>query len=489
MNRRMILFRVGQILVLESAMLLLPLIVSLIYKEWKELLAFSLTIIISAVLGLLPVLLLKPKNKVIFAQEGFSTVSLAWIMLSLVGAVPFTLSGQIPDYLDAVFETVSGFTTTGATILNDVEAMSCSMLFWRSLTHWIGGMGILVLVMAIAPSGGGRSIHILRAEMAGPVIGKLVPKIKNTAKILYVIYLALTLAEMIFLLCGGMPVFDSIIHSLGTAGTGGFGIKGDSIGSYNPYIQWVITAFMFLFSLNFNLFYLILIKKIMPVIKNRELWVYTAIVFVSAAIVGYSIYPLYGNAHDTVRHSLFQVVSVSSTTGFSSADFDLWPPLAKAVLFLLMFLGGCAGSTAGGLKISRFMLMAKMVRRDIGTLLHPRSVAAIKVDGKPVDKTVLQSVSVYFMIYIIFIATVFLIISFDFMDFETNISAAAACCNNVGPGFSRVGPMCSFSGYSYLSKAVLSAAMLFGRLEIYPMLLACNVRLWFRMPKALSRKK
>ncbi len=479
MNRRMILLRVGQMLVLESIMLILPLIISIIYGEWDSMTAFSETIGITACLGLLTVIFIKPHSKVIFAREGFAIVASAWVFLSLFGALPFYFSREIPNYVDAVFETVSGFTTTGATILTDVESMSHGMLFWRSFTHWIGGMGVLVLIMAIVPTDSGRSMHIMRAEMAGPVIGKLVPKIKDTAKILYIIYLALTVLEFIFLLLGGMPVYDSAIHALGTAGTGGFGIKADSLGSYNPYLQWVIIVFMYIFSLNFNLYYLLILKKFIPVVKNTELWIYTAIVLVSTGIITFSIYPIYNNVHDSIRHAMFQVLSISSTSGFSSVDFNTWPMLAKAVLFILMFIGGCAGSTAGGLKIARVMLLSKIVKRDIGHLLHPRSVSAVKIDGKTVDNNTIQGVSAYFALYTFLIMCTFLLISFEPFNLETNISAAVSCINNVGPGFSVVGPMGSYADYSDFSTIVLTFAMLFGRLEVYPLLLALSPRSWF----------
>ncbi len=479
MNRRMILVRIGQMLILESVLMIFPLIVSLLYGEWHSLTAFSITIGITAVLGFLTVLLIKPHNKVIYAREGFAIVASSWILLSLFGALPFFFSREIPNYIDAVFETVSGFTTTGATILTDVEKMSHGMLFWRSFTHWIGGMGVLVLIMAIVPTDSGRSIHIMRAEMAGPVIGKLVPKIKDTAKILYIIYLILTVIEFIFLLLGGMPVFDSAVHALGTAGTGGFGIKADSMGSYSAYSQWVILIFMYLFSLNFNLFYLMIVRKFTAVVKNTELWVYTAIVMISSAIITWNIFPIYGSLHDSIRHSLFQVLTITSTSGFSTVDFNTWPTLSKAIIFLLMFMGGCAGSTAGGLKMSRVMLLAKTIKRDIGHLLHPRSVSSVKFEGKTVDNGTIQSVSAYFALYMFLIFFTFFLISFEPFDLETNLTAAISCVNNVGPGLAMVGPMGGYADYSDFSTIVLTLAMLFGRLEIYPLLLAISPRSWF----------
>lgn len=479
MNRRMIFYMVGNIVKLEAVLLLLPLLVSLYYNEMNCVSAFSVTLIAAAAIGVALTLLFKPKNKIIYAKEGFIIVTLAWIFLSVIGAAPFLISGEVSNFFDAFFETVSGFTTTGASVLPDVEKMSHGILFWRSFTHWLGGMGVLVLIMAIIPTDSGRAIHILRAEMAGPVIGKIVPKIKDTAKILYFIYFVITVVEMGFLFFGGMPLFDSAVHALGTAGTGGFGIKADSLAGYSPYLQWVITVFMLIFGINFNLFYLLLIRKFKPVITNHELWVYAGIVVVSAGIITASIYPLYNNFSDSVRHSFFQVAAIVSTTGYSSTDFNLWPDLARNIIFVLMFFGGCAGSTAGGLKISRLMILFKSIQKDIRHLLHPRSVASVKLEGKPLDNTILHSVTTYFSIYIVLIAATFLLLSFEpNFNFEANITASVSCCNNVGPGLGLVGPMAGYGGYSNFSKFVLSIAMLFGRLEIYPVLLALYPRTW-----------
>lgn len=479
MNRRMIFYMVGKIIRLEAVLLMLPLLIAIGYHEMNGVAAFSCTIIIATILGSVLSVIFKPRNKVFYSREGFIIVTLAWVALSLIGALPFCISGEVPNFFDCVFETVSGFTTTGASVLSNVEIMSRSLLFWRSFTHWIGGMGVLVLIMAILPGDNGRAIHILRAEMAGPVVGKIVPKIKDTAKILYFIYLILTIVEMCFLFFGGMSLYDSAIHALGTAGTGGFGIKADSISSYNPYLQWVITIFMLIFGINFNLFYLLLIRKVRPVFMNRELWVYISIVVVSAIIITFSIYPMYNDFSDSVRHSFFQVASIVSTTGYSSADFNLWPDLARNTIFVLMFLGGCAGSTAGGLKISRLMILFKSVQKDIRHLLHPRSVATAKFEGKPLDNSVIHGVTTYFSLYIFLIGLTFLLLSFEpNFNFEANITASVSCCNNVGPGLGLVGPMAGYAGYSNFSKVVLSFSMLFGRLEIYPVLLAFYPKTW-----------
>ena len=477
MNRRMIFYMVGNIIKLEAVLLVLPLIVSLCYNEINAVNAISLTMLTAAVVGFLISVIFKPKNEVIYAREGFIIVTFAWIFLSLIGSIPFIISGEVPSFFDAFFETVSGFTTTGASVLTNIEGMSRGLLFWRSFTHWLGGMGVLVLIMAILPSDTGRGIHILRAEMAGPVVGKIVPKLKDTAKILYFIYIGLTVIMIGVLCAGGMPFYDSLVHAVGTAGTGGFGIKANSVESYSPFIQWAITVFMILFGVNFNLYYLLLLRKFKPVFTNRELWVYIGIMLSAAGVITFSIYPIYNNLPDSIRHSCFQVASIVSTTGFSSADFNTWPDLAKGVIFVLMFLGGCAGSTAGGLKLSRVMLLFKSVQRDIRHLLHPRSVEAVKMEGKTVDNATLYGVTTYFALYIILIAITFVILSFE-PDFNvmSNLTASISCCNNVGPGFDLVGPMAGYSGYSGFSKIILSVAMLFGRLEIYPVLLALYPR-------------
>ena len=475
----MIFYMIGRIVMLEAVLLMLPLFVSLCYHEMNCVNAFSITVIISAAVGFAMCLLFKPSNKLIYAREGFIIVTFAWVILSLLGCLPFIISGEIPDFFDAFFETVSGFSTTGASVLRDVEALSHGTLFWRSFTHWLGGMGVLVLIMAILPSDSGRAIHIMRAEMAGPVVGKIVPKIKDTAKILYLIYFALTVTEFVLLLAGQMPVFDSAVHALGTAGTGGFGIKADSIGSYNSYLQWVITIFMVIFGINFNLFYLLLLRKFKSVFNNRELWFYFGIMLAAAGIITYSIYPLYNNFSDSVRHSCFQVASIVSTTGYSTADFNLWPDLAKGVIFILMFLGGCAGSTAGGLKLSRVIIMLKAIIRDIRHMLHPRSVETVKFEGKPLEPAVMNSVTTYFALYIVLIACTFVVLCFEpSFDLQSNLTASISCCNNVGPGFGLVGPMEGYGGYSGFSKLVLTFAMLLGRLEIYPVLLSVYPRTW-----------
>ena len=478
MNKKMIIYMLGRIALVEAALLALPLSCSIIYGE-ATIISFLTTIGIAMGFGGI-CSLFKPKNKNIYAREGFVIVAFAWIIVSAIGALPFYISGEIPHYYDAFFETVSGFTTTGASILNNVEALSNSTLLWRSFSHWIGGMGVLVLVMAIIPTETGRSIHIMRAEMPGPIVGKLVPKIKSTAKILYLIYIAMTAIQVILLVCGEMNLFESLVYSFGTAGTGGFSINADGLAGYSSYTQWVITIFMLIFGVNFNLYYLIIINKLRTAIKSEELWWYIGIVVAASALITANVYPLYKNFADSLRNSMFQVASIISTTGYATADFNLWPSLSKSVLFILIFTGACAGSTAGGLKISRVVLLFKAVRTNLKRMLHPRSVDSIKLEGKRVDATTTTNVTAYLAIYFICFTVIFLIISFENFDFETNISAVATCINNVGPGFSRVGPMGNFDIYSPFSKLVLSFTMLLGRLEIMPLILLFSPSVWFR---------
>lgn len=478
MNRKIIINAMGTILIVESALMLLPAITAAVYGE-KCIWAFLITIVAACILGA-ACKLVKPKNTVIYAKEGFVIVALTWIILSVVGAVPFVLSKAMPNFVDAFFETVSGFTTTGASVVGNVEALPHGILFWRSFTHWVGGMGILVFVMAVLPNVSDRPMHILRAEMPGPIIGKLLPKARDTAKILYLIYVVMTAIEVVFLLCGGMPLFESLLHAFGTAGTGGFGIKSDSLGSYSPYLQWVITVFMLLFAINFNLYYLLLIRRFRAVTKSGELWFFLAIVGISVAAVTGNIYSVYGNLSDSLRHSSFQVASIISTTGYSTANFDLWPTFSKTILLVLMFIGGCAGSTAGGIKVSRILLMFKIAGKEIRHLLHPRAVNAVRLEGKPIDNATVKSVSSYFLIYFICFFAVFILLGLEPLSIETNFSAAVSCFNNVGPGLAAVGPMESYGIYSAFSKVLLSFAMLFGRLEIFPMIILFAPSTWKR---------
>lgn len=481
MNKKMILYTLSRLLLLEGLLMLLPAVTSLIYREWVSALSFSACAAACAAVGGITALLTRKTDTRMYAREGFIIVALAWVMISAVGAVPFVLSGEIPSYADAFFETVSGFTTTGASVLTNVEAMSRGCLIWRAFSHWIGGMGVLVLMLAVTPSGSdARSMHIMRAEMPGPKIDKIVPKAKDTAKLLYVIYIILTLVEVVFLLFGGLDLFESLFYSFGTAGTGGFGMRSDSLGSYSMYVKWVITAFMLIFGVNFYLFYLITMRKFRQAAKSEELRVYLAVVVLCSAAIALNIYPAVRDVGKAVTDSAFQVVSIITTTGYSTVDFNLWPDFSKTVLFILMFVGGCAGSTAGGLKMSRIIILFKTVGREFKSLLHPRSVGSVRFEGKALDKEVKSSVLTYFALYFIVFAALFAVLSLEKFSFETNLTALTACFNNVGPGLGDVGPMGSFAGYSAWAKYLLSAAMLLGRLEIYPLLLTIAPSTWTR---------
>lgn len=480
MNKKMVFRTVGRLAQIVSLLLLIPAVVAIIYGETKQLFAFVITAALAFLAGAVISLLTKTKNRVIYARDGFAITALAWVVMALIGAVPFTVSGDIPSYVDAIFETVSGFTTTGASILTDVEAMSRSGLLWRSFTHWIGGMGVLVFVMAVMPNIADRSIHIMRAEMPGPIIGKLVPRVKDTAKILYLIYIVLTLVQIVLLLAGGMSLFDSVVHSLGTAGTGGFAIKSDGLASYSPYCQWVITIFMLIFGVNFNLYYLILMKKISTAVKSGELWAYVSIVCVSIALITFNIMPQYSGFSESLRHSAFQVSSIITTTGYATTDFNMWPDFSKAILVILMFSGGCAGSTAGGFKVARVVILFKNIKREIKKLVHKRSVSTVHFEGKPIDEATFNGVNTYLAIYMVCLLAVFLIISLEPFGFETNFTATVSCFNNVGPGLAGVGPMSSYAAYNDFSTIVLSFAMLFGRLEIFPMLIMLSPHTWLK---------
>lgn len=457
--------------------MLLPFLVSLIYQETAAI-SIGISIVIAVVGGFLLSRIFNPGTKVIYAKEGFVITALCWFALSAVGALPFFISGEIPSYIDAFFETVSGFTTTGASILTDVESMSKGLLFWRSFTHWIGGMGVLVFVMAIIPTISDRSIHLLRAEVPGPIVGKLVPKMKQTTRILYIIYIAITLIEIVFLLLGGMNLFEACVHAFGTAGTGGFGIKATSIGGYSPYLQWVITVFMLIFGVNFNLYYLILLKRIKAAFKSSEFWTYIGIVAVAVTIISINISHLYDTVSETVRHSAFQVASIITTTGYATTDFNVWPDLSRMILFLLMFIGGCAGSTAGGIKVARVIMLCKVIKTELQRMIHPRSVKVSRFEGKTVDRTTMSSVSSYLAIYTMFYCVIVFVVAFNGFNIETTVSAVSACFNNIGPAFGIAGPAGSYADFSALSKIVLSLAMLFGRLEIYPIILTLSPSTW-----------
>ena len=478
MNRKFVFYLFGRIGQTVGLLMMLPTVVALVFGETVPFWSFFGTALLAVALGTLIAFFCKTENNVIYAKEGFAIVALAWLGLSAFGALPFVISKEIPSYIDAFFETVSGFTTTGASILENVEELSHAMLFWRSFTHWIGGMGVLVFVMAIASNITDRSIHIMRAEMPGHVVGKLVPRAKDTAKILYLIYVVMTVVEVVLLICGGMPVFDSLLHSFGTAGTGGFGIKADSLASYNSFCQNVIAVFMLLFGVNFNLYYLLLIGKLRTVFKSTELWAYLCIVAASVTTIAWNISTVYGNVADSFKHSLFQVSSIVTTTGYSTTDFNLWPDLSKGILLMLMFIGACSGSTAGGFKVSRVVILFKLIGREIKHLLHPRAVTSVRFEGKSLDEQTSNSVATYTAIYLLCFITSFLLICHEDFGFETNFTAVVATFNNIGPGFGEVGAAGNFGAYSGFSKLVLSGAMLLGRLEIFPLIIALSPSTW-----------
>ncbi len=479
MNIKMVFYLTGKIIRAVSALMLLPVTVAVIYGETNSLLSFALVIAGGFAIGSALTFAGRKNNSVLYAKDGFIVVALSWLLVSVIGALPFVISREIPSFTDAFFETASGFTTTGASILTNVEALSKSMLFWRSFTHFIGGMGVIVFVMAIIPSVSDRSIHILRAEMPGPTVDKIMPRARDTAKILYLIYIGMTAVQVVLLLFGGMSLFDSLVHSFGTAGTGGFGIKADSIAGYSSYCQWVIAIFMIIFGINFNVFYLLFIKRTISAFKTSELWVYLGIVAASVAMVCTNVLSMYESFSSAVRDSVFQVSSIISTTGYSTTDFNNWPTFSKAILLLIMITGACAGSTAGGIKISRVVILFKVISRRFKSLLHPRAVLSVKLDKKAVDEETVSGVETYTVIYFICIIAIFLILCLEkSFDIESNLSATLACFNNIGPGLGKVGPASSYAGYSVLSKWVLSAAMLMGRLEIYPILLFITPSAW-----------
>lgn len=489
MNYRIIFNSLGKVALVLAALLVLPMILSACLSEscWW---AFAITIGASAVIGAILVFVLKPKNTVFFSKEGLIIVSLSWIYVSLIGALPFVISGEIPSYIDALFETASGFSTTGATILRgeQIESMSKGLLFWRSFTHWIGGMGVIVLVMAVIAGASERSMHVLRAEMPGPTVDKIVPRARSTAKILYLIYIGFTFVEIIALIIAGMPIFDAVVHSFGTAGTGGFGIKADSIASYNHACQWIITVFMILFGVNFNLYYLMLMRKFRSAFGSRELWIYGGIIVVSIVIVSINItnnLPFTQTVGDGIRHASFQVVSFMTTTGYltvpSSSSINEFPVLSKGLLFLLMFIGGCAGSTAGGLKVSRVALLFCAIKKELRRIIHPRNANVVRFEGKTVSDDILRGVGSYFGIYILIIAVVFLILCFDpvaNLTLEENLTAAVSCLNNIGPAYGLAAN--GYYIYSQFSKWVLTITMILGRLEIFPLILAISPSTWLK---------
>lgn len=470
MNKRMILSILGMILLIEAAFMLPSLLVALIYGEASGRF-FLYTIVAAALGGWVLRLIARPKIKTIFAKDGLITVALCWIVMSLVGALPFTLSGEIPSYLDAVFEMVSGFTTTGSSILPNVEELSRCMLFWRSLSHWLGGMGVLVFMLALFNLEGGQAIHLLRAESPGPTVSKMVPRMVDSTKILYGIYLALTAIQVLFYLAGGMPLFDSLCHTFGTAGTGGFSVKAASMGAYDAYAQTVTTVFMILFGVNFSIYFFLLRRKFDLIYKNTELRWYLIIIFSSIGLITVNVLPLFPSFREALHHSAFSVASIITTTGYCTADFNLWPEFSRVILVLLMLVGACAGSTGGGLKVSRAVILIRAAGMELGRLVHPRTVKVLQLDGKTVSRDTIQAVSSYFMLYVLLTVVSILLVSLDNFDASTTVTAVLATFNNIGPGLNMVGPVGNFAGFSPLSKIVLCLDMLLGRLELYPMLI------------------
>ena len=481
MNYRMILRIIGYILFMEAFLMLPGAVISWFDGEPDVVRAYMISIAIILVVGALFTWTGRKARKGFYAREGFVTTGLSWLVMSALGCLPFWISRQIPSYVDCMFEMVSGFTTTGSSILSNVEGLSRGLLYWRSFSHWVGGMGVLVFLMAIVPlsgKNGGFTLHILRAECPGPSVGKMVPRMKKTALILYLIYTGLTVIDFILLCLAGMPVFDAFCHAVGTAGTGGFGVRNDSLAGYSPAAQTITTVFMFLFGVNFSCYYLILLKRFKDVFHDEELRAYLLIIFASIAVISLNIRGLYGSLGEAIHHAAFQVGTVMSTTGFATADFDLWPALSKSIMLILMLGGACAGSTGGGLKIARFVLMLKALRRNIHENLHPTEVRRVKMNGQGVDEKVLANLHGYLIAYVGILIISFLIISLDGFSMETNISAVFATFNNIGPGFGAVGPTMNYYAYSNLSKMVMIFNMLAGRLEIMPMLVLFSRTTW-----------
>lgn len=483
MNVKSISRTVGLILLITGIFQLFPLLIAVIDHEPRNILAYIESLCLILLVGSALLLFSRGGNRMFSAQEGFAATGLSWIFMSAFGALPFFLSGQIPSYVDAFFEMVSGFTTTGASILTDVEALSRCNLFWRSFSHWLGGMGVLVFLLAVVPGArknGGTGIYLMRAESPGPSVDKLTPHLRQTAMILYGIYILLTALCIVCLLLGGMPVFDSFCIAFGTAGTGGFAIKNSSMGGYSCFLQTVVTVFMFLFGVNFSLYYMLLLRKFKAVFKNEELRLYFGIAASSIVLIAINISRMYNTVYESVHHAAFQVVSIMTTTGYGTVDFEQWPAFSKAILLSLMFIGASAGSTGGGLKVSRVLLLMKSIRRTIRKALHPRRVQPVYMDGRAVSEEVCDNVNAYLAIYCVILVLSFAVISVDGFSIGTNFSAVASCFNNIGPGFELVGATQNFSIYSDLSKIILSLDMLLGRLEIFPLLLLLSPDTWSR---------
>lgn len=487
MNYKMMGRFIAQVILIEAAFMIPALLISLVDEDKAAVNGFLTSIALILIISGILLFICRKERGGFYAREGFVCVGLSWIVMSILGCLPFYISREIPHYLDALFEIVSGFTTTGSTILVDVEALSRGILYWRSFSHWLGGMGVLVFLLALAPLSkkNGFMMHILRAESPGPDVGKLVPKIKQTARILYILYIVLTILNIIFLLIGRMPVFDAVCTAFGTAGTGGFGIKNDSIASYSPYIQNVCTIFMLLFGVNFSCYYLLIISQAKNVFKDEEFRAYIGIVLGSIVLITWNLKDVaaslgYSGIRETIRHAAFQVATIVTTTGFATTDFDLWPSFSKSILVCLMIIGASAGSTGGGFKCGRMILVFKSLRRNIRKILHPQKIQVVKNNGRMVDEKIIENTNAYLAAYVIIIMISFIIISLDGFSTTTNITAVLACFNNIGPGLEAVGPTCNFGGFSILSKLVLIMDMLAGRLEIFPILILFSRSTWMR---------
>jgi len=476
MNYKIILYILGWVANIESACMLLPLLCSFIYNEHNKW-VFAICSLICLIIGI-PLTIAGRKNKSMFAKEGLVSVALSWIFISVLGALPFVLSGSIPNYIDALFETASGFSTTGASIITDVEILPKSVLFWRSFTHWIGGMGVIVFLVAILPKSGGNSLHLIKAESPGHSVSKLVPKVSSTAKILYIIYICLTLLQITLLKFGGLDTFSSITLTFGTAGTGGFSILNSGLASYSSYVQIVVTIFMVIFGVDFTFYYLILMRKIKSAFKMEEVITYIGIVLISITLVCFNIKDMFPTIGEALKHSAFQVSSIITTTGYATTDFDVWPQFSKTIILMLMFSGACTGSTGGGIKVSRITLLFKSLVKEIKVLAHPKSTIKVKMNGKVLEHETLRGINVFFVGYMLIFITALLIISLDNFDFATNFTAVVATLSNVGPGFNMVGPTCNFSIFSPLSTVVLTLVMLIGRLEIFPILVLFSKNTW-----------
>ena len=487
MNSAMILYILGHVLRIEGVLMLLPALMGLVYNEsqgWVFLLMAAALFLFGFAFSFK-----KPKNTTIYLKEGCVITALSWILMSFLGSLPFVITKEIPSLIDAFFETVSGFTTTGASIMPDVEILCHASQFWRCFTHWIGGMGVLVFLLAIIPMSGGSNINLMRAESPGPSVGKLVPKMRQTAALLYLIYFFLTALETMFLVFGRMPVFDSVCTAFGTAGTGGFGVYRDSMASQSAYLQWVVTIFMIMFGVNFNFYFFLLYRYVKKAVKMSEVRVYLAVILTSIAIISINIYHQIQSVGGSIRHASFQVASIITTTGFASTDFDLWPETSKIILVILMFIGACAGSTGGGIKVSRFIILFKSIGKELKSYVHPKSVSKITMDGSPVEHEVVRSVNVFFITFMVIFTASVLIVSLDSKGLVSSFTAVAATINNIGPGLEVVGPTQNYASFSVGSKLVMIFDMLAGRLEVFPMLMLFNPKLYLTKPLIARKMK